>query len=129
MAKVVVQGAGQAFLHDRRFSAGAISIDIHIDHPVCAVIERCGCPRPVRGDPPTKYGFPMAAMPQPGEVCPGFIAEYDRCWRMVYSQQMQATHCRQPTTWTGRWFSPKGDRWFRVWASEHHLEGLTGLQP
>jgi hypothetical protein len=33
---------------------------------------------------------------------------------MVYSQQLQATHCRQAPAWTGRWFSPRGDRWFRV---------------
>jgi hypothetical protein len=30
--------------------------------------------------------------------------------------------------WTGRWFSPKGDRWFRVWACPEHLEELTGLR-
>ena len=67
-------------------------------------------------------------MPEPGEPCPGFIAEAGRCWRMVYSQQMQATHCGQTPTYTGRWFSPRGDRWFRVWACPGHLEGLTGLR-
>jgi hypothetical protein len=45
---------------------------------------------------------------------------------MVYSRQMQATHCREAPSWTGRWFSPKGDRWWRVWACPDHLEGLTG---
>ena len=67
-------------------------------------------------------------MPEPGEVCPGFVAERGRCWRMVYSQQMQATHCSEAPTFTGRWFIPTGDRWFRVWASPNHLYGLTGLR-
>jgi hypothetical protein len=43
-------------------------------------------------------------------------------------KQLQATHCREVPTWTGRWFSPRGDRWFRVWACPDHLEGLTGLR-
>lgn len=25
--------------------------------------------------------------PLPGDPCPGFVAEPDRCWRMVYSRQ------------------------------------------
>ncbi len=51
-----------------------------------------------------------------------------RCWRMVYSQQLQATHCREKPTHTGRWFSPRGDRWWRVWACRDHLEELTGVR-
>jgi hypothetical protein len=47
---------------------------------------------------------------------------------MVYSRQLQATHCRGEPTWTGRWFSPNGDRWWGVWACERHLDGLTGLR-
>jgi hypothetical protein len=31
-------------------------------------------------------------------------------------------------SWTGRWFSPRGDRWWRVWACPDHIEGLTGLR-
>jgi hypothetical protein len=56
----------------------------------------------------------MAPMPKSGEPCPGFIAEADRCWRRVYSRQLQATHCQEGPSWTRRWFSPSGDRWFRV---------------
>jgi hypothetical protein len=52
----------------------------------------------------------MSPMPEPGEPCPGFVAEPGRCWRMVYSRQLQATHCRAVPLWTGRWFSPRGDR-------------------
>lgn len=54
-------------------------------------------------------------------------AEPSRCWQMVYSRQMQATHCTEVPSYTGRWFSPRGDR-FRVWACPDHLEGLTGLR-
>ena len=54
-------------------------------------------------------------MPRPGDVSPGFMAKPGRCWRMVYSHQLQATHCTEVPSWTGRWFSPRGDRWFRVW--------------
>ena len=65
---------------------------------------------------------------RPGDPCPGFTAEAGRCWRMVYSKQLQATHYAGVPTWTGRWFSPRGDRWFRVWSCPDHLEGLTGLR-
>ena len=65
----------------------------------------------------------MVPMPQPGEVCSGFIAEPNRCWRMVYSRQLQATHCRERPSWTGRWFAPEGDRWRRVWACQAHWTG------
>ena len=34
-----------------------------------------------------------------------------------------ATHCDETPSWTGRSFSPPGDRWFRVWACPSHLEG------
>ena len=67
-------------------------------------------------------------MPEPGDPCPGFIAVAGRCWRMVYSKQLQATHYRGTPSWTGRWLSPRGDRRFRVWACADHLEGLTGLR-
>jgi hypothetical protein len=47
---------------------------------------------------------------------------------MVYSEQLQATHCAELPEYTGRWFAPKGDRWFRVWACSAHLAGLTGIK-
>jgi hypothetical protein len=67
-------------------------------------------------------------MPQPGDRHPGFIAEHMRCWAMVYDGTMQADHCYERPNWTGRWFSPSGDRWWRVWSCPDHLEGLTGLR-
>jgi hypothetical protein len=66
-------------------------------------------------------------MPKPGDPCPGFIAEPGRSWQMIYSHQLRATHCIEPPSWSGRWFTPSGDRWFRVWACDDHLDGLTGL--
>src|SRR5581483_6063163 len=65
---------------------------------------------------------------RPGDPCPGFIAQPDRCWRMVYDHNLQAAHCRGQVEWHGRWFSPKGDRWWRVAACERHIQGLTGLR-
>jgi hypothetical protein len=41
---------------------------------------------------------------------------------------MQAAHCTETPIWTGRWFSPKGDRWWLVWGCPDHIEGLTGLK-
>lgn len=68
-------------------------------------------------------------MDQPRDRCPGFTAQPNRCWAMVYDHNFQATYCREETTWTGRWFSPKGDgKWWRVWSCPDHLAGLTGLR-
>ncbi len=72
--------------------------------------------------------MPVNKMPEPGDPCPGFVAEPGRCWQMIYNRQLQATHCHESPSWTGRWFSPSGDRWFRVWACPDHVEGLTGLR-
>jgi hypothetical protein len=69
-----------------------------------------------------------ATMDQPGDVCPGFMAQPGRCWRMVYDRNFQATHCADEPAFTGRWFSPKGDRWWQVWACDDHLDGLTGIR-
>ena len=79
-------------------------------------------------DATRRYPRPVDRMPEPGDVSPGFIAEAGRCWRMLYDKQLQATHCDERPRWTGRWFSPRGNRWFRVWACPDHLDGLTGLR-
>jgi hypothetical protein len=68
-------------------------------------------------------------MPQPGDpYANAFVSEPMQCWRMIHSRQGQATHCVQRASWTGRWFSPSGDQWWRVWACPDHLDGLTGLR-
>jgi hypothetical protein len=71
---------------------------------------------------------PVSPMPQPGDRSPGFMAEPSRCWAMVDDRNLQAKHCPEATSWTGRSFSPKGDRSWRVWSCPDHLEGLTGLR-
>ena len=50
-------------------------------------------------------------MPQPGDRHPGFITEPGVCWILVHSKlkQLQATHCREEPTFTGRWYSPRDD--------------------
>ena len=63
-------------------------------------------------------------MPEPGDPCPGFIVEHGRCWQMVYDRNLQAAHCREAAAWAGRWRSPRGDRWWIVWAFQEHVEGL-----
>jgi hypothetical protein len=74
--------------------------------------------------------YPQIAgtMPKPADLCPGFIAEPGRCWRMVYSKQLQATHCNEPVAWRGRYRSPKGDKWWTVWACGRHTDGLVGIR-
>ncbi len=67
-------------------------------------------------------------MPEPGDPCPGFIVDPNRCWQMVYDHNLQANHCAEAPAWTGRWFSPRGDKWWPVWACPDHLDGLTGLR-
>lgn len=39
--------------------------------------------------------MPSEAIARPGYPCPGFIAEPGRCWQMIHSEQLQATHCRE----------------------------------
>jgi hypothetical protein len=71
----------------------------------------------------------VAQMPQPGDpYANAFISEPMECWRMIHDRQGQATHCMETPTWTGRWFSPRRDRCWRVWACADHVGGLTGLR-
>ena len=65
---------------------------------------------------------------QPGGASRGGRAGTAVRWPMVYSKQVQATHCREEPSWTARRFTPRGDRWFRVWACPDHTDGLTGLR-
>jgi hypothetical protein len=64
-------------------------------------------------------------VPEPGDRSPGFIVEPGRCWALVYSTQLQSTHCDERPTWTRRWRSPKGDKSWLVRACPAHLDGLT----
>jgi hypothetical protein len=47
---------------------------------------------------------------------------------MIYRHKLQATHRTEPPSWTGRSFTPRGGRWFRVWVCPDHLEGEPGSE-
>jgi hypothetical protein len=50
----------------------------------------------------------MSEMPRPGDISPGFFIQQGRCFRMVYSKQLQSTHCYESTVWRGRFTDAKG---------------------
>jgi len=43
----------------------------------------------------------LASFPRPGDPCRVFISEAGRSWRMVYSNQLQATHSNDESTHIG----------------------------
>jgi hypothetical protein len=49
-------------------------------------------------DPMPELGDPYAS---------AFVMEPMKCWRMVH--ELQADHCPETPSWTGRWFSPAGE--------------------
>ena len=53
------------------------------------------------------------AMPQPGDLITAFSPQSGRCFRMVYSRQLQATHCHEPPAWKGIWKDRKGKKSLR----------------
>ena len=85
----------------------------------------------VRPDPAPVYRRHMSPMPALGDRHPGFVSESMRCWALVYDGTMQADHCSEQPNWTGRWFSPSGDRWWRVWRYPDHgrADGVEGVRP
>ncbi len=71
----------------------------------------------------------MGAIPQPGDVAPGFVAEPGLCWRMVYglANVGQGRHCPKPAVWRGR-FTNAGQSW-GVWACDRHTDELEDVGP
>jgi len=63
-------------------------------------------------------------MPAPGDLIAAFSPQPGRCFRVVYSHQLQATHCRQEPAWKGQWRDPKGGTWY-VEACRQHAPKLT----
>ena len=66
-------------------------------------------------------------MPRPGDLSPGFFVQAGRCFRLVYSQQLQSTHCPEAAPCRGRWTDSKG-LVHRVWACEGHAAELEGVR-
>jgi hypothetical protein len=62
-------------------------------------------------------------MPGPGDIHRGFFIAPGRCFRMIYSPQIQSTHCYEPARWRGRWKDVKG-KMHRVWACDGHAGDL-----
>jgi hypothetical protein len=50
----------------------------------------------------------MGELIRPGDALTGFFVQEGRCFRMVASGQIQATHCYQPPAWKGIWKDRKG---------------------
>jgi hypothetical protein len=66
-------------------------------------------------------------MPQPGDMVPhAFSVRPGRCFRMVYSAQIQAAHCEGAVVWRGRWRDATGRAHVVEACAEH---GPSGAQP
>jgi len=66
----------------------------------------------------------MDRMPEPGDLITAFSPQPGRCFRMVYSHQLQADHCRQAPAWKGQWQDVKGRSWY-VEACRRHAPKAT----
>jgi hypothetical protein len=67
-------------------------------------------------------------MPRPGDLAPGFTIEPDRCWRMVFNENLQGSHCQAPVCLRGGFKDHAGKAW-TVDACEAHAHELRDLQP
>lgn len=72
----------------------------------------------------------MAFSPQPGDLITAFSVQPGRCFKMVYSRQLQATHCRrQPPAWKGVWRDATGRSWYVEACREHAPKVARSNQP
>ena len=60
--------------------------------------------------------------PEPNDLITAFAPLPGRCFRMVYSHQLQADHCRQAPAWKGQWRDVKGHWWYVESCREHALK-------
>jgi len=81
------------------------------------------CVQP-RLDPTEVYGRTVDPMPEPGDLIAAFSPQSGRCFRMVQSQQLQATHCGRELEWKGIWTDRKGRGWY-VEACRQHAPKVT----
>ena len=63
-------------------------------------------------------------MPEPGDLIEAFSPLPDRCFRMVQSRQLQATHCCGEPAWKGVWKDRSGRSWY-IEACGDHAPKLT----
>jgi hypothetical protein len=63
-------------------------------------------------------------MPEPGDLIAAFSPQPVRCFRMVQSVHLQATHCRQEPAWKGLWRDRTGKSWY-VEACREHAPKVT----
>jgi hypothetical protein len=66
-------------------------------------------------------------MPEPGDLITAFSPQPGRCFRMLYSRQLQATHCRGEPAWKGVWRDRTGKSWY-VEACRHHCRRLRATR-
>ena len=65
------------------------------------------------------YSSRVSATPQFGDLITAFSPQPVRCFRMVYSRQLQAIHCRQEPAWKGIWKDVKGKSWYMEARRDH----------
>jgi hypothetical protein len=66
----------------------------------------------------------MDRMPEPAYLIEAFSPLPGRCFCMVQSRQLQATHCRLEPAWRGQWRDAKGGWWY-VEACRDHTPKVT----
>jgi hypothetical protein len=65
----------------------------------------------------------MAQLIRPRDTLNGFFVQEGRCFRLIASRQIQATHCDEPAAWRGQFTDAKGKvHW--VWSCERHVGDL-----
>jgi hypothetical protein len=67
----------------------------------------------------------LSQMPEPGDLIEAFSPLPDRCFRMMQSCQLQATHCREEPAWKGVWKDRSRRSWY-VEACRQHAPKVTG---
>jgi hypothetical protein len=50
---------------------------------------------------------PMAEMPLSSDPLPGFFVAPSRCFRLIYSPQLQSNHWGAPVKWRGRYMDAR----------------------
>ncbi len=55
----------------------------------------------------------------PGDISPGFFVQGGRCFRLIYSPQLQSTHCSGSPVWKGIWKDRKGKSWYLEACAKH----------